>query len=397
MDDYRGNINCEAETKGYKMIKAGIYIHIPFCKTKCIYCDFYSMEKREEDMPHFVDMLVREIELTAYDYKEDWMFDTIFFGGGTPSLMKPQWLQQILKVLDHSFDISNVKEITLEANPGEATRQTLSEFRNLGINRLSMGFQSLQPKLLTSLSRIHSPKDCFSTYQNARDSGFDNINVDILFNIPGQSLKVFQDDLKQVIQLEPEHISAYSLTVEKNTPLYTKVQYGEIRMLSEDLSLDMFELCRTYLRSNGYSQYEISNYSKKGIECRHNLHYWNLEPYLAFGPSAHGFDCHRRWWNTSSLDVYMQMLAHNERPVRGSETLNQTDHFNEAVINGLRTRDGIQLRKIHTWRTDAENINPIILKWKDQLDFTEDFIRLKTNSYKYADVIALDMIQTKVK
>ena len=379
------------------MTKAGIYIHIPFCTLKCIYCDYYSMEKREGDMPHFVDMMTREIELTALNYHENWTFDTIFIGGGTPSLLEPKWLEKILNTLDRSFDISKVKEITLEANPGEASLDKLAEFYNLGINRISIGFQSLQPKLLTFLSRIHSPKDCFSTYQNARDIGFKNINVDMIYNIPGQSLEVFQDDLEQIIKLEPEHISAYALTVEKNTPLYTNVHDGEITMPSEEMDLDMFEFCRKYLGSEDYSQYEISNYAREGLECLHNLHYWNLEPYLAFGPSAHGYDGHSRWWNTSSLDAYMQMLAHNERPISGSEKLSQSDHFNEVVLNGLRTREGIQLQKIYPSEANSGKMNSTMQKWKDQLEVTKDTISLKSDSFKYADEIALDMMRTGTK
>ena len=377
------------------MTKAGIYIHIPFCKHKCVYCDFYSMEKREEDIPRFVDMLIREIELNGKNFHEDWTFDTIFFGGGTPSLLEPRLLEQILNTLDRSFNISKAEEITLEANPGEAPGQRLAEYYKLGINRLSIGFQSLQPKLLTYLSRLHTPKDCFSTYRNARDAGFENINIDMIFNIPGQSLKVFQDDLQQVVKLEPEHISAYSLTVEKNTPLYTKVRDGKIIMPSEEMEVEMFEFCQKYLRSHGYSQYEISNYSRDGMECCHNLHYWNLEPYLAFGPSAHGYDGHIRWWNTSSLDAYIQMLEHNEKPISGSETLSQTDHFNESVFNGLRTREGIQLRKIHSWETESKKMNPTILKWKDRLNITKDTISLKSDSYKFADKIASNMMITE--
>ena len=377
------------------MTKAGIYIHIPFCTHKCIYCDYYSMEKRENDIPRFVDMLIREIELYGKNFHGNWTFDTIFFGGGTPSLLEPRFLEQILNTLDRYFNISKAKEITLETNPGEAPMQRLAEYYKLGINRLSLGFQSLQPNLLAYLTRLHSPKDCFSTYQNARDAGFENINIDMIFNIPGQSLTVFQDDMKQVVQLEPEHISSYSLTVEKNTPLYTKVRDGKIIMPSEDIYLDMFEFCQKYLRSHSYSQYEISNYSKKGMECSHNLHYWNLEPCLAFGPSVHGYDGHIRWWNTSSLDAYIKMLEHNEKPVSGSETLSQIDHFNEAVFNGLRTRGGIQLHKIHSWERDSKKMNPAILKWKDRLNITKDTISLKSDSYKYADEIASDMMITK--
>ena len=376
------------------MTKAGIYIHIPFCKSKCIYCDFYSMEKREKDIPRFVDMLIREIELTALNYNEDWIFDTIFFGGGTPSLMEPWELEKILHILDRSFDISKVTEITLEANPGEASLQKLSKFYKLGINRLSIGFQSLQQKLLTSLSRIHSTKDCISTYRNAQEAGFKNINIDMIFNIPGQSLEVYRDDLEQVVELEPNHISAYSLTVEKNTPFYKKIQDGEITMPSDEVDLDMFEFSQKYLGSHNYCQYEISNYARDGMECRHNFHYWNLDPYLGFGPAAHGYDGHIRWWNTSSLDAYMQMLKHNEIPLSGTEILSRTDHYNEVVINGLRSKEGIQIRKINLHKIDPEKMHSTIIKWKEQLNITEEAISLKSEAYKFADEIASDMMQT---
>ena len=377
------------------MTKAGIYIHIPFCKFKCIYCDFYSLEKREEDIPQFVDMLIREIKLSATNYHEDWVFDTIFFGGGTPSLMKPKLLEKIINTLDYSFDISQVKEITLEANPGEVSRQQLKAFHKLGINRLSIGFQSLQSELLTSLSRIHRPKDCLTTYKNAREANFENINVDMIFNIPGQSQKIWKNDLNQIINLAPEHISAYSLTVEKNTQLHTNVQNGQITMPCEEMSLNMCEFCRKHLKTHGYNQYEITNYARKGMECHHNLHNWNLDPYLAFGPSAHGYDGHTRRWNVSSLDTYMQKLKQNEKPLGGSETLSQTDHNNEAIINGLRTRYGIQLNKIKSWETDLKKINPIIKKWKNRLVVTKDFIRLKNDDFKYVDEILNDFLHVE--
>ena len=379
------------------MTKAGIYIHIPFCTNKCIYCDYYSIEKREKDMPHFIDMLIREIELTSQDYHEDWTFDSIFFGGGTPSIMNIKWLRMILNTLKTSFDISKVKEITLESNPGETSKQQLSQLRKLGINRLSIGFQSLQPELLTILSRIHNPKDCLNTYKNARDAGFDNINVDMLFNIPGQDFKVWQKDLGKVLNLAPDHISAYSLIVEKNTPLHSLVKNGQIIMPSEKMNLTMFEFVRKYLSSHGYNQYEISNYTIDGMKCLHNLHYWNLDPYLAFGPSAHGYDGHNRWWNISSLDAYIRKLEQKKMPLSGSETLSQIDHFNEAVFNGLRTREGIQLRNIHSWETDVNKMNLTILKWKDRLDITKDTIFLKYDSYQYADEIASDMMITETQ
>ena len=374
------------------MTKAGIYIHIPFCNIKCMYCDYYSITKREEVMPHFVDMLIREIELTSLDYHEDWAFDTIFFGGGTPSLIEPKLLEKILNTLNISLDISQVQEITLEANPGEAPMKKLAEFRELGINRLSIGFQSLQNDLLTFLSRIHSPKDCLTTYLNARDAGFENINVDLIFNIPGQSLGTWKSDLNQVIKLAPDHISAYSLTVEPNTKLFTKVNNNQITMPHEETDLAMFELCRKYLNAHGYNQYEISNYVLDEKECLHNLHYWNLDPYLAFGPSSHGYDGHTRWWNISSMDTYIQQLEQGKRPVSGLEILTQSDQFNEAVFNGLRTREGIQLHKIDSSGSNLEKINFVLKKWKDNLVVTKDSIYLKANYFKYADEIASDMM-----
>ena len=347
-------------------------------------------------MPEFVDMLIREIEMTARDYHENWKFDTIFFGGGTPSLLKPIWLEKILYSLNTSFDISNIREITLEANPDEAPKQSLIEFRNLGINRLSIGFQSLQPNLLTFLSRNHTPKDCLTTFQNARDADFDNINVDMIFNIPGQSQKIWQADLQQIIKLTPEHISAYSLTVEQNTPLFTKVQNGQVTMPHEEMALNMFEYCREHLNTYGYNQYEISNYSRERMECYHNLHYWNLEPYLAFGPSAHRYDGHTRSWNVSSLDTYMQKLAQNENPISGSEILSTNDHYNETVFNGLRMQEGIELQKLKSLNANSEKMNQTIIKWKERLNVTKDSIRLKNNYYRYADEIASEMMLTEL-
>ena len=369
------------------MIKAGIYIHIPFCTTKCMYCDFYSITKCENDMPEFVNMLIREIQITAQNYNHNWKLDTIFFGGGTPSLMNPKQMEKILNALAKSFNISHVKEITMEANPGEAPKKKLLEFYKLGINRLSIGFQSLEQNLLTFLSRNHTPKDCLDIYKSARDIGFKNINVDMIFNIPNQSLAIWKKNLEQVIKLNPDHISSYSLTVEPNTLLHNKILDGSINMPSEKIDLTMFEYCQQYLNSNGYKQYEISSYAKKNMECKHNLHYWNLEPYLAFGPSAHGYDGYKRYWNTPSLQIYLEKLKGNKSPVLEAEILSKTDRYNEAIFNGLRTRNGIPLQKINAYDT-----NHSYKKWGDLLEIKKDRIFLKMNQYKYADAIASDLM-----
>lgn len=342
-------------------------------------------------MPEFVKQLCREIELSAKDINEGWRFDTIFFGGGTPSLLEPRWLEKIITTLNNNFDLSNIQEITLEANPGEAPLERLTEFRRLGVNRLSMGFQSLQPELLTFLSRIHSVEDCFTTFHHARKAGFDNINVDMIFNIPGQSLQQWQDDLGKILELEPEHISAYSLTVEQNTTLFTQVNSGQIVMPNELTDLAMFDYCRRFMAKMGYEQYEISNYTKTGKECRHNLHYWSLDPYLAFGPSAHGFDGKTRWWNVRSLDEYLKRLRKYKSPLAGSETLSDSEKLNELIFNGLRTMTGISREKLNHSAMPV-SFEKTLTKWQQHLNITVDTISLKEEGIKFADEIASELM-----
>ena len=374
------------------MKKAGIYIHVPFCKIKCMYCDFYSITKRKNDMPIFIDMLIKEIKNTAKSFNHDWVFNTIFFGGGTPSLLKSHWITRILDTLNSCFNLDMEKEITLETNPGEVSLKDLMSFKKSGINRISLGCQSLQPELLKFLSRIHSPEDSVNTFKNARKAGFENINMDLIFNIPGQTIDQWKNDLKQIVKLQPNHISAYSLTVEPNTILYNQIHKGNISMPSENVDLQMFEYAQNYLNKNNYKQYEISNYAINGKECKHNLHYWNLNPYLAFGPSAHGYDGKIRWWNVSSLDKYMEKIKDGKSPISGQETLNNNEHFNEIIFNGIRTINGIQLNKLNSLSISSNILNTSIKKWTNELKVTNKFITLKKEAYKFADEIASDMM-----
>lgn len=393
MDDNRGLINHKKEKQASMKKKAGIYIHIPFCQIKCMYCDFYSITKREKDIPRFVDMLIQEIKQFSATYKESWIFDTIFLGGGTPSLMQPLWVEKILNALHTHFNIKHVKEITLEANPGETQLDSLINFHKLGINRLSIGFQSFQPQLLSFLNRLHNAEDNFKTFENARNAGFENINIDMMFNIPGQTMKMWQHDLQQIIKLNPEHVSVYSLTVEPNTILYNQVINGKISMPSVNIDLKMFKLTQEYLSDHGYKQYEISSYAKPGLTCQHNLHYWNLEPYLAFGPSAHGYDGKIRSWNISSLDSYIKKIENNQSPKGGSEILSSIDHYNEIIFNGLRTQNGIQLKKFDSGASHMQYLNSALKKWHGKFDVTKELIRLKKENYILADEIASDLMQ----
>ena len=373
------------------MKTAGLYIHIPFCKVKCVYCDFYSITKKENQIPLFTHSLLKEIDSYKH-YARKWEFDTIFFGGGTPSLLPAKYLEQILQKLHDTFNTSNVHEISLEANPGEASLQHLKDIRKLGVNRLSMGFQSFDDKILKVLGRLHKSKDCFKTFKNARKAGFDNINTDMIFNIPDLSVENWIKDLKKLMELDPEHISAYSLTVEPSTKLFNLVKKKELLMPLEKIDIEQFSITQEILSKSGYKQYEISNYSKKEMECKHNLHYWSLDPYLSFGPSAHSYDLKSRWWNYRSLDTYIQNLSNHKSAVEGNEILTNEDNYNEKILNGLRLTEGIKVSSIKPFYNGNYNtyISNIKNKW-DCIDVNRDYIKLINNGMLFVDEISSDM------
>ena len=373
------------------MKKAGLYIHIPFCKVKCVYCDFYSITKREKQIPLFTECLLKEIDLYK-DYSEKWSFDTIFFGGGTPSLLPTKYLEQILQKLHDTFDTSKVTEISLEANPGEAPFEHLKDIKSLGVNRISMGFQSFDDKILKLLGRLHEAKDCFNTFKNVRKAGFDNINADMIFNIPGLSVNNWKKDLNKLLELDPEHISAYSLTVEPSTKLFNLVNNKKVLMPLEKTDIEQFLLTEDILSKNGYHQYEISNYAKKNKECKHNLHYWNLSPYLSFGPSAHSYDLKKRWWNVRSLEKYTNYLEKGKLPIEDNEILSRKDNYNETILNGLRLSQGIKTSDLKEYSDiiNKTEFNKVIDKW-DCLSVSDNNIRLTKEGFLFVDEISTDM------
>ena len=373
------------------MKKAGLYIHIPFCKVKCVYCDFYSITKREKQIPLFTECLLKEIDLYK-EYSEKWSFDTIFFGGGTPSILPAKYLEQILQKLHDTFDTSKVTEISLEANPGEAPFEHLKDIKSLGVNRISMGFQSFDDKILKLLGRLHEAKDCFNTFKNVRKAGFDNINADMIFNIPGLSVNNWKKDLKKLLELDPEHISAYSLTVEPSTKLFNLVKNKKVLMPLEKTDIEQFLLTEDILSKNGYHQYEISNYAKKNKECKHNLHYWNLSPYLSFGPSAHSYDLKKRWWNVRSLEKYTNYLEKGKLPIEDNEILSRKDNYNETILNGLRLSQGIKTSDLKEYSDiiNKTEFNKVIDKW-DCLSVSDNNIRLTKEGFLFVDEISTDM------
>ena len=375
------------------MESAGIYIHIPFCSVKCIYCDFYSIADRENSIPRFINTIVKEIETCSVDVS-NWKLETIFIGGGTPSLLIGSYIESIIKALERKYDLTKIKEFTIEANPGEAPLERLKDYRSLGINRLSMGVQSLEPDLLKFLTRIHSANQVFKTYENARTAGFENINCDLIYSMPGQSWEIWERDLFQVLDLKPEHISAYTLTLEKGTELYQFVKKGEVAMPDEGQTGEWFLNTLGILNSHGYPAYEISNFARPGMECRHNLHYWRIHPYLAFGPSAHGFDGRNRWGNVRSLDQYLTQIESGNTPISMKDSLIQKNLTNELIGFGLRLNEGIDLaqipeRYLNQFNTNLESARE---KWSDVLIICDSSVSLTKKGMVYTDAVAVDLM-----
>ena len=375
------------------MHKAGIYIHMPFCRVKCMYCDFYSVTDKDEFMPIFFDSLIKEIQMCQLNTK-NWEIDSIFIGGGTPSLMSSKQLENLIKELDDNFDLSHIKEFTIEANPGEAPEERLKSFKSLGVNRVSMGVQSLNEDLLKFLTRIHGKDEVLKTFKALRKVGFDNINCDLIFNIPNQTLQIWGNDLKDILQLEPEHLSCYSLTVEKGTQLYNYVNSGKVKMPSNDKSSELYRYTQSLMSDYGYEQYEISNWSKPKLECKHNLHYWEIDPCLAFGPSAHGFDGKSRFSNISNLDMYINKIKLSKSPQIQIQELSDKNYSNELIGFGLRIKNGINLNRIsdelksNFEKTFEKNKD----KWGKFLTRENNRLRLTKEGYAFADAVAVDFL-----
>ncbi len=343
---YSGNVSRSLFNEHNKVISlAGLYLHIPFCEHKCIYCDFYSIENLQP-MEKFGKLLQREIQL-YHQYSNRQEFDTIFFGGGTPSLLSPSTMGEILQTLHTTFRVTQDAEITIEANPGTVDKHKLTEYRKLGINRLSFGVQSFHQDDLQFLTRIHTAEEARRAVADAQEAGFDNINVDLIFSLPKQTLKRWEENLRQAVALNTQHISAYSLIVEQNTPLARMVQSKQVNVLSPEIDAQLFETTMEYLPAHGFEQYEVSNYAKAGLHSRHNLNYWTHGNYLGFGPSAHSFFSGRRWWNIANLRTYSEKLTADELPVAGEETLTDEQLIDETVMLGLRSRgiDLVQFKK----------------------------------------------------
>lgn len=317
---------------------SSLYIHIPFCLRKCQYCDFVSYPVADcggfrEQYPQ---LLLQELELYR-EQAELSLLHTIYFGGGTPSLLQPHEIELLLSALPQAEQ----PEITLEANPETLDEAKLAAFASAGINRLSLGIQSFQPQLLAAMGRGHSPQQAQDMVSAARRAGLSNINIDLIYGLPGQSLEQWQADLAAALALETEHISLYSLTLEPGTPWWQQQQQGTLQPADDDLGAEMLELAIDRLAAAGYQHYEISNFARPGYASRHNLAYWRRENYLGLGVAAAGCLLNYRYYNQRSLEDYRRLLESGQRPLFDEEHLNIDQVMSEAIFLGLRLQEGI--------------------------------------------------------
>lgn len=321
---------------------AGLYIHVPFCRSKCTYCDFYSITDLSR-IEVYLDTLFREIAL----YRDCALrFDTVYIGGGTPSCLSPRQLTDVLHRIRVSFTIDPNSEITVEVNPGDVDTSWLTEIRNAGINRVSIGAQSFDDGILKCLGRRHSGSDGRIAIEAAKRAGFDNIGIDLIYGVPGQSYKLWRETMETALLFDPEHLSCYELTIEGGTAFHRRVEAGEIVPVGEEDAYRFFSTTSDFLEGRGYTHYEVSNFARdRSVVSRHNHKYWDHTPYLGLGPASHSFIGTRRWWNHRSLNRYERDVENGRPPLAGEEVLSPEQLRLEALYFGFRTKRGIHVHE----------------------------------------------------
>lgn len=332
----------------------GLYIHIPFCKQKCSYCDFCSYANKESFIKRYIQCVLKEIIEVGNNNKIDFengkddlfLVKTIYIGGGTPSLIDSKYIVQIIEDIKLNFEIDEKAEITIEVNPGTVTLEKLEDYNKVGINRLSIGLQSTHEHLLKEIGRIHTYLDFLDTFRFAREAGFENINVDLMIGLPNQTLEEVKDSIEEIVSMEPEHISVYSLILEENTPLFKKVEEG-LELPNEDLERKMYWAVKQTLEQNNYIHYEISNFAKKGYESKHNLDCWNQKEYIGFGIAAHSYTNGIRYSNIENLEQYIKNYEEDktEENLVFHEKQDMEAMQKEYMLLGLRKIDGVSIQE----------------------------------------------------
>lgn len=358
------------------MKEIGIYIHIPFCIKKCEYCDFVSYCNKKEYVPQYINALKKEIK---NNINKEYKITTIYIGGGTPSSIEENYIADIIETIKLNMNEENLKdfeniEVTIEVNPGTVNKEKLQVYKKIGINRLSIGLQETHNELLKSIGRIHTYEEFIKTYKLARKIGFNNINVDLMIALPNQTIQDIKENLENITKLNPEHISVYSLILEEGTPFYNKYNENKIKLPDEELERNMYWYVKNTLENNGYMHYEISNFSKKGFESKHNMNCWNQEEYLGFGVAAHSYNNRIRYSNTNSIEEY---IKGSNKIIHEEQTLE--DMQKEYMLLGLRKIEGINIQKFKNKFAQ----NPIFI-FKEQLNklVDEELIIVDGNEIK---------------
>lgn len=375
------------------MEELGIYIHIPFCKKKCSYCDFKSFENINENIKkEYIEALIKEIQLTKNN--SNYIVSTIYIGGGTPSFIDEKYIKEILQAIYKKWEIKPEVEITIEINPGTINKSKLEAYRMMGINRLSIGLQSTNDYLLKKIGRIHNYQDFLDTYILARKTGFENINVDLMLALPEQTLENLMQSVRKIINLNPEHISIYSLILEENTELFSKVQKGEEALVKDELEREMYWKSKEAFEEAGYIHYEISNYSKKGYESKHNKNCWSQKEYSGFGIAAHSYLEEKRFCNIDNINKYIENIKKgNLEENRIIEEKNRTKEniAKEYMMLGLRKIEGVSISEFQR----KFELNPLFyfrfeiskLQKLDLIEVDLDNIRLTKRGLDLANIV----------
>lgn len=372
---------------------AGIYLHIPFCKTRCIYCDFYSTT-RSELKTHYVHTLCRELEMRK-EYLKGEPVETIYFGGGTPSQLEKADFKHIFETIRENYGMEHCREITLEANPDDLSQEYLKMLSSLPFNRISMGIQTFDDTTLQLLKRRHSSQTAVEAVRRCREAGFQNISIDLIYGLPGETKERWVNDLRQAIRLDVEHISAYHLTYEEDTPIYNMLKQHQIEEVDEDSSLQFFTLLIEHLQNAGYEHYEISNFCLPGLHSRHNSSYWTEKQYLGCGPSAHSYNGISRQWNVASLDKYIEGIS-SGNPTFEVEELDLYTRYNDFVITHIRTQWGMPLPKLG--KQYGEELYKYCLRMatphlqQGTLEIKNDTLKLTRKGVFISDGIMSDML-----
>ena len=361
------------------MEELGIYIHIPFCKQKCFYCDFCSFANKNEMQGKYVETVINEIKNITH--KEKYTVTTIYLGGGTPSILNPDYIKNILQEIKSSFEILDDAEITIEINPGTVNEEKLKKYKEYGINRLSIGLQSANDKILKKIGRIHDYKQFEETFFYARKCGFKNINVDLMIGLPTQAVEDVKQTLEKIIQKNPEHMSVYSLIIEEGTIIEKLINENKLQLPDEETERIMYWTVVNELKENGYNQYEISNFSKKTYESKHNTNCWKQKQYIGRGTSAHSYLNKKRYSNTNNIEEYIKNIQENNisKNITIHEEQTEESTMNEYMLLGLRMIQGININEFK----QKFKIDPTI-KYKEILEKLqkENLIQITKTSIK---------------